>query len=161
MNKNQKLGKNFSLKEFTRSQIARRNNIDNTPDEKQIENLKELVQNLLQPLRDRVKCPITVTSGYRSFRVNFLAGGSIHSQHMEGKAADIDITCMPLENLFRIIAEDFDYDQLIYEFGEWIHVSWNGKKNRKSTLIAFFEHGKIKYRKYNPENDKQQKRETK
>jgi len=154
MNEYQKLGKNFTLKEFTRSQIARRNNIDNTPNKEQIENLKELVKNLLQPLRNRIDCPITVTSGYRSFRVNYLAGGSRNSQHMEGKAADIDVTCMPLENLFRIIVEEFDYDQLIYEFGEWIHISWNGQKNRKSTLIAVFEHGETKYRKYKQGNDK-------
>ena len=60
-----KLSKNFTLKEMTRSITAKRRDIDNTPDEQQIENLAELCEKVLQPLRDLMG-PIVITSGYRS-----------------------------------------------------------------------------------------------
>ena len=46
------LTKNFSLTEMTQSQTALRSGIDNEPNAEQIENLKQLCKNILQPLRD-------------------------------------------------------------------------------------------------------------
>ena len=46
------LSDNFNLSEFTKSQTALRNGIDNTPSEEVIENLRALCENVLQPLRD-------------------------------------------------------------------------------------------------------------
>ena len=57
-----KLSSNFSLKEMTQSQTALRNNIENEPDEQQIENIKQLVVNVLQPLRDYYQLPLKITS---------------------------------------------------------------------------------------------------
>ena len=52
------LTNNFSLKEMTQSQTALRNNLNNTPDEKQIENLQNLCEKILQPLREHYNLPI-------------------------------------------------------------------------------------------------------
>ena len=53
----------------------------------------ELVE-LLQQLRDVIKEPIIVTSGYRCKQYNLNIGGYVHSKHMEGKAADIKVSDM-------------------------------------------------------------------
>ena len=68
------LSKNFSLKELTKSETAIRRGIPNEPSAEQIENLKTLVENVLQPLRDYFNLPLVVNSGYRSPAVNTLIG---------------------------------------------------------------------------------------
>ena len=59
------LTRNFSLQELIKSDTAIRLDINNNPNSGQIEKLKALCENILQPVRDhfgRVK----VTSGFRS-----------------------------------------------------------------------------------------------
>ena len=59
------LSRNFTLSELTKSDTAIRKGINNNPNAEQIEKLKALCENILQPVRDhfgRVK----VTSGFRS-----------------------------------------------------------------------------------------------
>lgn len=68
-----KLSKNFTLNEMILSATAIRRKIDNTPNEQVIKCLKELCQNVLQPIRE--KKPITVTSGYRCEKLNNAVGG--------------------------------------------------------------------------------------
>ena len=91
-----KLSKNFSLDELIRSNTAERRGIDNSPTADHIHNLAALCENILQPLRDRVKHSIRVTSGYRSERLNTAIGGASRdgkpsSEHCYGKAADIKL----------------------------------------------------------------------
>ena len=86
-----KLTKNFSLEELTRSDTAERKGIDNSPTAEHIHNLAALCENVLQPLRDKVKHSIRVTSGYRSEKLNNAIGGSKTSEHSFGKAADMGI----------------------------------------------------------------------
>lgn len=43
----------------------------------------------LQEARDRINAPIHVTSGYRCGQHNRRVGGTRHSQHLQGKAADV------------------------------------------------------------------------
>lgn len=153
-----KLSKNFTLKEMTRSVTAKRRDIDNTPDEQQIENLAELCEKVLQPLRDLMG-PIVITSGYRSPALNTAIGGSATSQHcaIKGAAADIDICTGDCDyknaEVFHNIKDNFVFDQLIWEFGsescpDWVHVSYNYGKNRKQILKAVKKNGKTKYLNY-------------
>ena len=58
-----KLTDNFSLEEMTRSATAEKKNIENVPNEEQIECLRQLCVNILQPLRDDFQKPLVVTSG--------------------------------------------------------------------------------------------------
>jgi len=140
-----KLSASFLLDEFMVSGVAERFGYINKPSDKQIENLKLLCKNVLQPLRDIISVPIFVTSGYRSFDVNYAVGGSVNSQHMEGKAADIVIPGKNLKDIFELIPNHFQFDQLIYEFEKWIHVSWNEALNRNEVLVSRKVYGKTVY----------------
>ncbi|MFA7421895.1 MAG: D-Ala-D-Ala carboxypeptidase family metallohydrolase [Melioribacteraceae bacterium] len=142
-----KLTNNFYLDEFTISQVAERNGYSNEPDEKQIENLRLLCVNVLQPLREIINDPIFINSGFRSFVVNAAVGGRFNSQHLEGKAVDFTVPGMNLKEVFELMPKHFSFDQLIYEFGKWIHVSWTGEKNRNEILISRKVYGVTKYEK--------------
>lgn len=128
-----KLSKNLSLKEVTKSNTASRLGIDNTPDDQVIENLKAIAENVFQPLRDHFGHPIYVSSGYRSHRLNEAIRGSKTSQHMAGKALDLDADVfggISNADIFRYIKDNLEFDQLIWEFGDednpdWVHVSFN------------------------------------
>ena len=84
-----KLTPHFSLNEFTRSDTAKEKRIYNTPSDVVIGRLRDLCVNVLEPLRNRLACPIRVNSGYRSTALNRAVGGSPSSQHILGEAADI------------------------------------------------------------------------
>lgn len=141
---------NFTLQEMTESLTAKKRGIDNTPhDEKVIENLKALCENVLEPLRKIIGKPIIISSGYRSGQLNAYIGGATNSQHVSGQAADIS---MDMENaeVFKAISENLEFDQLIWEFGsndnpEWVHVSFSSTHNRKQMLKGVKEHGKTVY----------------
>ena len=83
-----KLSKNFTLDEFTHSQMAIERGILNEPDAEQREAIGQLVDHLLQPLRERIGEAIAITSGFRNQEVNRLVGGVPTSQHTKGEAAD-------------------------------------------------------------------------
>ena len=145
-----KLSDNFTLAEMVRSQTARRLNIDNTPDEHQIEFMRELCVNVLQPIRDEFG-PVRITSGLRVPELNRAIGGSSSSQPcaLNGAAADIDFGDNNAP-VFKWICENIIFDQLIWEFGDesnpdWIHVSYNYGKNRGQILRAVKRNGKTKY----------------
>jgi hypothetical protein len=146
-NTSTKLSASFYLDEFTISQVAERHGYRNEPNEKQIENLRLLCVNVLQPLRAIINVPIIINSGFRSFDVNAVVGGKFNSQHLEGKASDFVVHSMNLIDVFNIILNKFSFDQLIYEFGKWIHVSWNGELNRKEVMISKKVYGKTVYEK--------------
>jgi zinc D-Ala-D-Ala carboxypeptidase len=140
-----KLSKNLSLAEVTKSTTAKRLGIDNTPDEWTIQNLKQVAINVFQPLRDAFKCPIYVSSGYRSAELNTAIGGSTRSQHVEGRAFDLDADVFggcTNSQIFNWIKENVEFDQLIWEFGDddnpdWVHVSYvYDGLNRKRCLKA-------------------------
>ena len=140
-----KLSKNLSLEEVTKSITAKRLKIDNTPDEWTTENLRQIAVNVFQPLRDSFKCPIFVSSGYRSAELNTAIGGSRRSQHVEGRALDLDGDVYGRctnSQIFEWIRENLEFDQLIWEFGDtdnpdWVHVSYvHDGFNRKRCLKA-------------------------
>ena len=139
--------KYFKIDEFTQTS----HNVDNRPTSAQIENLKLLVEKVLDPAREEFGKAILVTSGFRSEELNTKIGGAKNSQHMLGEAADIQ--CSDNKKLFRIIS-DMEFDQLIYEFGTdeqpaWVHVSFSRKKNRNQILRAQKSKGKTIYKPIN------------
>jgi zinc D-Ala-D-Ala carboxypeptidase len=146
------LSRNFSLQELIKSDTAIRKGIDNNPNSDQIEKLKLLCENILQPVRDhfgRVK----VTSGYRSVELCMAIGSSANSQHAKAEAADFE--CIGVDNaeLSDWIKNNLDYDQLILEYytpGEpnsgWIHCSYIPEGRRASFLHAYKSEGKTKYK---------------
>ena len=147
-----RLSTNFTLEEFTRSQTAIRQNIDNTPTEEHSENLKLLCEMVLQPVRDHFG-PIAINSGYRGVVLNKTIGGSWKSQHCEGKAADIDGPGTGNRHVADWISDNCTFDQLLLEFhtpgipdSGWVHVSFNRGSNRMQRLRAVKEDGKTVYK---------------
>ena len=139
------LSKNLTLAEVTKSTTAKRLGIDNTPDEWTTENLRQVAINIFQPLREAFGCPIYVSSGYRSAELNTAIGGSTRSQHVEGRALDLDADVYggcTNSQIFNWIKENLEFDQLIWEFGDddnpdWVHVSYvYDGINRKRCLKA-------------------------
>lgn len=154
-----KISDNFYLSEFTKSNTAKANNIDNSPHQGHIYCIKALVNNILQPLRDGLGQPIFISSGYRSSELNELINGSKNSQHSKGQAVDIDQdnrnSKISNSDVFFYILDNLDFDQLIWEFGDdenpdWVHVSYNGlnEKQRKEIIVAYKDNGKTKYKEY-------------
>lgn len=139
-----KLSKHFSLKEMTKSGTAARLGLDNTPNEEQIENLKALCENILEPLRDYYESrPIMVSSGFRSEKLSEAIGSSSRSAHCQGMAVDFEIPGFDNKQVAAHIKNNFDFDQLISEYYEegvadsgWIHVAYKRDgSNRKQSLI--------------------------
>lgn len=146
-----RLSRNFMLREFVNSTTASRKGISNKPTEVHLANLKKLIDNVIQPLRDKIG-PIRITSGYRSPALNRAIGGSSRSQHSKGMAADIQFVRdneMDNKVIFDTVLEmGLDFDQMINEFDyKWIHISYNQKKNRKQVLEAYKDsNNKTKYK---------------
>lgn len=129
--------KYFTLKEMISSNTAKEKNIDNTPTWSVVLNLLELVQNILDPIREAYKKPITVNSGYRCLLLNRQVGSKDNSQHVLGQAADITVGSKEAnKQLFEFIQSNIDaWDQLIDECDyQWIHISYNKDNNRKQVL---------------------------
>lgn len=137
-----KLTDHFTLAELTFSQTAARENIENRPGPEQVENLRLLCEHILEPIRVDVGKPITVSSGFRSPRLNKAVGGAPTSQHLNGQAADIVSFAVPVKSLFkRIIRMGLPYDQIIYEGtrkSAWVHVSYDAERRRGNILRATF-----------------------
>lgn len=145
--------KNFNLSELLDSATARRMNYNEQFDPPQhvINNLVELCINILQPLRTHLGKSIMVTSGYRCERLNKRVKGARNSQHLFGQAADIKVVGMTTNEIVdEIISLDLPFDQVIEEFGSWVHVSYsNTPFNRKEALRAIKRNNRTVYIPYN------------
>lgn len=134
------LSNNFYLDEFTDSVIAERHGIEVYVAENtiEIERLARLAQTILQPARDVVG-RMDITSGYRPLALNRLVGSDDKSQHVQCLAADVRAKKVtPLGLCETIIDLSLPFDQLIYEFGSWCHVSIAeaGKQPRCQVLTS-------------------------
>ena len=135
--------KYFTFRELLHSEVALRNDIVNLPPRheaaKVYYNLVVLVEKLLDPIRERFAVPMIVTSGYRCKKVNELVGGVDNSQHMKGEAVDFCFAGFSKKEMaaaFFEIAEEFDFDQLIYYKKKGIiHISYSRNNNRHQILM--------------------------
>jgi zinc D-Ala-D-Ala carboxypeptidase len=147
-----RLSKNFSLQEYTKSQTATRQGLDNTPNEEHLASATALFENVVQKVRDHFGVTV-INSGYRGPALNTAVGGSSNSQHCKGEAVDIECPGTPNYDVAKWIEENLDFDQLILEFytpgipdSGWVHVSYKSEGNRKSILTAMKENGKTVYK---------------
>lgn len=142
------LSAHFNLAEFTRSESAKRHGVSNEPTAEHLANIKILCERILEPIRMKFG-PINISSGYRSKVLNHYIGGSLKSQHCEGKAADIDMDGMGSvtnKQIFDYIKNELEFDQLINEFNYgWVHVSYNAGNNRMQILDAIKVNNKTVY----------------
>ena len=148
-----RISKHISLREATHSATAKRRDIENTPNEEQLDAMYKVAEFIFEPLRLYVGGAIKITSFFRSPKVNKAIGGVSSSQHCKGQAIDIDDVFDHKTNaeMFEYIRENLDFDQLIWEFGDsnnpnWLHVSYVSKaKNRNRVLRAVKRNGRTKY----------------
>lgn len=140
-----RLSKNFTLDEFLRSQTATRHDIDMTPPADVLANLQRLVDTGLQPLRDHVGASVNVSSGFRPLALNSRIGGSKTSEHVNGNAVDFTVTGLsPFETAELIVELGLPFDQVIHEFGVWVH--WGMRDIlRGEKLTAYKDDGKTRY----------------
>ena len=125
------------------STVALQNDIVNLPPYNEAGevyfNLTVLVDNLLDRIRERFAVPMIITSGYRCEKVNKLVGGVDNSQHMKGEAVDFwfpGFSQKEMIQAFFEIAEEFDFDQLIYYKKKGIiHISYSRNNNRHQVII--------------------------
>jgi zinc D-Ala-D-Ala carboxypeptidase len=149
------LTNNFTLEELTKSETALRQNIDNTPTEDIVTNLRTLAEKVLQPVREHYGKGVKVNSGFRSMAVNAAVGGvqgAKPSDHTRGLAADIEIPGVPNAELAQWIEANLEYTQLILEFytqgipdSGWVHVSYDPANLKKQSLTAVKQDGKTVY----------------
>jgi len=142
--KEMRLSEHFTLRELTKTSV----NIENVPNEAQVENLKRVCR-WLERLRKRWNDlygdgddPIVINSGFRSPKVNKAVGGVPTSNHLTGCA--VDIRCIGIEQALRYAAilldiSDLsreDFDELLIEQKRsvvWIHFAVKPTGNRRRT----------------------------
>ena len=135
-----KLTANITLDELTKSQVAEMKWINNNPNPQQIENLKALAVNVLQPIRSHFDKPLIISIGFRCAELCIAIGSSVNSQHVaddSAAAADFEIPGVDNRELAIWIKNNLDIDQGILEFyreneptSGWIHCSYAGENNR-------------------------------
>ena len=130
------LSDHFTLEELTHTDHRE---LDNTPNDLEVENLKRLAHFL-----EAIKAvlggkPVMVNSAFRSEAVNAAVGSKNTSQHRVGCAADIRVPGMtPDEVVKAVMRSGLEYDQIIREFDRWTHVSIptvQGTPARRQALI--------------------------
>lgn len=134
----------FSLSEYISSVIAIQNDINNYPPPEVIENLGRLSYTMEKVRTLLNSNPILITSGYRCPELNKLAKGAINSVHLYGLAVDFICPgygtplqiCQKLENY----TVKLEIDQLIHEFGAWVHLGLSHREPRHM-LLTINRHG--------------------
>ena len=130
------LSPHFSLDELTASDTAARAGIDNTPPADVLETLRHTATGL-EAVRVLLGAPLHISSGYRSPALNKLVGGQPSSQHCKGEAVDFTARQFgtPEQIVAKLVASGLAYDQVILEFGRWVHISFGGKQRRQALVI--------------------------
>lgn len=135
------LSEHFSLEEMTRSGMAIRLRLENKPTASDIARMRELCEQVLEPLRRRYG-RICVTSGYRSLAVNKAVGGAARSQHLTGEAADIYVSGRVMAQKYSdFLMAHTDFDQLIVEprhgRPRWLHISFTRRRKNRHEVINY------------------------
>lgn len=141
-----KLTEHFTLDEFTRSPTASRLKIDNSVPDELMPNIK-LTAIKLELVRQALGKRIIITSGYRCPALNSRVGGVSTSAHTKGLA--VDFRCdyeTPRQICQRLIDAGVQFDKLIQEHDQWVHIGFSPTHNRQIVLTAIKQGGKTVYR---------------
>lgn len=142
------LSRSFWLREFLWSDVAARMGKQVVPTDQQINDLRRLCTELLQPIRDDIGKPIVITSGLRPVWLNVMVGGSKTSEHIDGRAADFKVVGMTPYDVTKHVSQmRLPWNQCIHEFGRWSHISIPpaGIKPRRDVMTARVEAGATVY----------------
>lgn len=128
------LSEHFTLEEATYSETAIRNGIDNQPSTLQLENMKTAAKNL--ELVRAATGPLRVNSWLRLPAVNVAVGGSKVSSHMDGWAIDVSSSKLtPYQLCMEVKKAGIKFDQMIHEFGRWMHISFAPEMRQQELTI--------------------------
>lgn len=137
----------FSLAELTASNTAKRLGIENQPTGETLSNLRKTAYKLLDvralfASKDiygwETQHPVLVNSGYRSVELNkHIPGSSNTSAHTLGWAADIRVPAFgsPYQVAAKIAESGLKFDQLIYEYDSWVHISFDPRMRQQVLTI--------------------------
>ncbi len=118
-----RLSPNFTLAQLTHSDTALARGILNLPDQIEIASLMRLAQTL-EGVMSLLRAPLSISSAYRCPELNAAVGGAPGSRHALGLA--VDFTCpqfgTPLVAAREIADSALEFDQLIHEYGCWVHL---------------------------------------
>ena len=124
--------KYFTIDELTHSDTAIELGIDNTPNEEIKNHLVQLVEELLDPLRESWGSAIKVNSAYRCSRLNrVLKGSSPTSSHLIGFASDLVPSNGDISGFKKFVVKwlkenNIQFDQCICETdgkgAQWVHL---------------------------------------
>jgi len=159
-----KISQHFTYNEMIKSHTAIRLGIDNTPDDREINNAIYLANEILEKVRDEFKIPFAPNSWYRGSKLEYHISQHGYrnwcqkmqkeadkeswveylglKSHPKGQAADIEIPGVSNKFLFDFCKEMIPvFDQLILEFHNeedpssgWVHISFNEMQNRRDIL---------------------------
>jgi zinc D-Ala-D-Ala carboxypeptidase len=131
------LSEHFSLEELTASDKARELGIDNSASSAVITNLKLTADDMEYVRKLLGNKPISITSGYRCPALNVAVRGVKTSAHCFGFA--VDFTCPQFGSVYetaKFLSESgLKYDQLIYEYVNWVHISFDPRMRGENLTI--------------------------
>ena len=93
------LSPHFTLEEL----ITTKTGIPNIPHVNDVNQLRILCRDILEPLREKIGQPIIINSAFRSAALNRAVGGVKTSQHLLGQAADIYSIKLDAFGIFNVI----------------------------------------------------------
>ena len=147
-----RLTAHFTLEELTASTKAKQLGIANTPTPEHVNNLHELAERILEPLRIAWGSPIYVSSCYRGYKLNAAVGGSTTSAHCYGYAADL-VPANGKMAEFKAFVRDYlhrtntAYDQYIDEKdkkgSEWVHIGIRNRQGKQRRQDLYTKDGKV------------------
>lgn len=132
------MSEHFSLPELLHSDTARQYNIDNYPSWEEVDNLRRLADTMERVRRQLGDKPVTISSAFRCAAVNAKVGGAANSAHLYGLACDFTVPAFGTPEAICKALEphlvEFDIDQLIWEFGSWVHLGLSSGTARHMAL---------------------------
>lgn len=142
--------KYFTIEELCYSTVAKKNKIDNTPNEEIIENLTEFTNEVLDKLRENWGSAIKVKSGYRCPLLNKAVGGSSTSSHLFGFAVDLVPVNGLIDDFFEfvknyLLSNNIPFDQIIDEHSgkkHWVHIGLKNTKGLQRKQVKGYKDGK-------------------
>jgi hypothetical protein len=151
----------ITYKEATYSPTAEKLGIDNSPNLEQLTNMMLVAIKVFEPMRVHFDVPIYIASFFRSKKLNKAIGGSTTSDHMKGRAIDVDADKygkIRNKHIFDYIRTNLQFDQLIAENVSdnkwsdvgWVHFSYRANNNRNEILLSEVRDGKRYYYEYEP-----------
>lgn len=123
-----RLTRNFSRREFTRSNTADKLGLSNMPETEPQAMAIHVLANGMEQVRSVCgNRAVTITSGFRCKQVNEAVGGVPDSAHALGYAADFTVAGMTAREVaLELAASHLAFDQLILEEGRGVcHISFD------------------------------------